>query len=279
MVKVADLEKEAGRSARKEAQQRSEAARKAEYAQDEEEDEPACATCGLTEAHTEDGKMSYCAGCHRVQYCSKACQKKHWDWVHKDECTGRAHVQEKVDVQSRQEAAKEKARKQAEWEQQQEAKRDAQRCENERLKEERARELDEEELDPLEELSAWLVGLGVKVKDADKYAATFTEDGYETMAALAAQSPEQLQKMGVRRKDIDNILQAAAVAAWQEQQEKQATVPPAAEPKAETEPMTEAVDISSMSVKELKAYITRKGLSHADCCEKSELQARARGDG
>ena len=96
------------------------------------------------------------------------------------------------------------------------------------------------------------------------------------MAALAAQSPEQLQKMGVRRKDIDNILQAAAVAAWQEQQEKQATVPPAAEPKAETEPMTEAVDISSMSVKELKAYITRKGLSHADCCEKSELQARAR---
>jgi len=34
--------------------------------------------------------------------------------------------------------------------------------------------------------------------------------------------------------------------------------------------------IASMSVKELKAFIIKKGLSHTDCVEKSELQARAR---
>mmetsp|Transcript_46699 Transcript_46699/g.130275 ORF Transcript_46699/g.130275 Transcript_46699/m.130275 type:complete len:405 (-) Transcript_46699:85-1299(-) len=35
------------------------------------------------------------------------------------------------------------------------------------------------------------------------------------------------------------------------------------------------VDIGSMSVKELKAFITAKGLTHGDCVEKSDLQARA----
>jgi hypothetical protein len=30
-----------------------------------------------------------------------------------------------------------------------------------------------------------------------------------------------------------------------------------------------------MSVKELKAFITAKGLTHGDCVEKSDLQARA----
>ena len=37
-----------------------------------------------------------------------------------------------------------------------------------------------------------------------------------------------------------------------------------------------ANDVDAMSVKELKALITKAGLSHADCFEKSDLRQRAR---
>ena len=40
-----------------------------------------------------------------------------------------------------------------------------------------------------------------------------------------------------------------------------------------------ADDVEAMSIKEMKALITKAGLSHADCFEKSDLRqaARARG--
>ena len=58
--------------------------------------------------------------------------------------------------------------------------------------------------------------------------------------------------------------------------------PPGSEPSKEEVPTVEEIqdtesdkDIYSMSVKELKRIITNAGLSHADCIEKSDLQARA----
>ena len=39
---------------------------------------------------------------------------------------------------------------------------------------------------------------------------------------------------------------------------------------------TEQISIDEMSVRQLKEVITRAGLSLADCCEKRDLQARAR---
>ncbi|KAL3937055.1 MAG: hypothetical protein SGBAC_007751 [Bacillariaceae sp.] len=58
--------------------------------------------------------------------------------------------------------------------------------------------------------------------------------------------------------------------------------PPGSEPSKDTMPNVEEVQdtkidqgIYSMSVKELKRIITNAGLSHADCIEKSDLQARA----
>ena len=35
-------------------------------------------------------------------------------------------------------------------------------------------------------------------------------------------------------------------------------------------------DIESMSVRELKEYITRRGMTYEDCVEKADLQGRAR---
>ena len=37
-----------------------------------------------------------------------------------------------------------------------------------------------------------------------------------------------------------------------------------------------ANDVDAMSIKEMKALITKAGLSHADCFEKSDLRQRAR---
>lgn len=58
--------------------------------------------------------------------------------------------------------------------------------------------------------------------------------------------------------------------------------PPGSEPTGDPTPHVEEVqntesdvDVYSMSVKELKRIITNAGLSHADCIEKSDLQARA----
>ncbi|CAJ1941986.1 unnamed protein product [Cylindrotheca closterium] len=58
--------------------------------------------------------------------------------------------------------------------------------------------------------------------------------------------------------------------------------PPGSEPSKEEIPTVEefeetesAKDIYSMSVKELKKIVTDAGLSHSDCIEKSDLQARA----
>ena len=36
-----------------------------------------------------------------------------------------------------------------------------------------------------------------------------------------------------------------------------------------------ANDVEAMSIKEMKALITKAGLSHADCFEKSDLRQRA----
>mmetsp|Transcript_32349 Transcript_32349/g.78650 ORF Transcript_32349/g.78650 Transcript_32349/m.78650 type:complete len:190 (-) Transcript_32349:60-629(-) len=52
--------------------------------------------------------------------------------------------------------------------------------------------------------------------------------------------------------------------------------PPGSEPNKEEMPSVEEIqDVNSMSVKELKRIITNAGFSHADCIEKSDLQARA----
>ena len=43
-----------------------------------------CAACQVEgNAH----QFKYCSGCRSVEYCSEACQRKHWKRVHKHECT------------------------------------------------------------------------------------------------------------------------------------------------------------------------------------------------
>ena len=43
-----------------------------------------CAQCGMRASP--DKKLSTCARCKAVKYCSVACQKKHWGAGHKDVC-------------------------------------------------------------------------------------------------------------------------------------------------------------------------------------------------
>jgi hypothetical protein len=49
-----------------------------------------CAHCHVLESKMEDGKtLSKCGWCRQVTYCSRECQKQHWNKAHKKECAGR----------------------------------------------------------------------------------------------------------------------------------------------------------------------------------------------
>jgi hypothetical protein len=49
-----------------------------------------CANCYVLESKMEEGKtLSKCGWCRQVTYCSRECQKLHWNKAHKKECTGR----------------------------------------------------------------------------------------------------------------------------------------------------------------------------------------------
>lgn len=43
-----------------------------------------CDFCGLLETHP--NTLKACAGCHKMYYCAKECQTKHWKKEHKQEC-------------------------------------------------------------------------------------------------------------------------------------------------------------------------------------------------
>jgi len=272
VVKKEDLENEAKRRAQKEKEQQERSAPKAKIEVEDDEPEPeACAACGKFVADAEGGKMAFCAGCRQVQYCSKNCQKKHWEWTHRETCPGRAHVEEKIDLKARQEANEEREKNKEAWDAAQAEKKAAQEAANEKIKRERTREM-ESSVDDLEALSAWIMSIGIKGKDVDKYTAALSEEGlkYDSFHQIAALSHEKLKEMGVKKGHMDIILVEAREAA------KSVPAPPAPPPPPPPMMSSEGPDVDTMSVKELKSFIKSKGLSSADCCEKKDLQARAR---
>jgi hypothetical protein len=49
-----------------------------------------CATCYVLESGMQEGEtLSKCGWCKQVTYCSRECQKQHWNKAHKKECAGR----------------------------------------------------------------------------------------------------------------------------------------------------------------------------------------------
>ena len=48
--------------------------------------EGVCFTCGKSKADIAPTKMKTCGACMRVNYCSPACQRWHWDREHKTSC-------------------------------------------------------------------------------------------------------------------------------------------------------------------------------------------------
>jgi hypothetical protein len=49
-----------------------------------------CANCHVLESTMKEGEtLSKCGWCKQVTYCSRECQKQHWNKAHKKECTGR----------------------------------------------------------------------------------------------------------------------------------------------------------------------------------------------
>jgi hypothetical protein len=49
-----------------------------------------CASCYLLESELGEGEtLSKCGWCKQVTYCSRECQKQHWNKAHKKECAGR----------------------------------------------------------------------------------------------------------------------------------------------------------------------------------------------
>jgi len=48
-----------------------------------------CAECKVNET---DEKLSFCAKCKKLKYCSPECQEKHWNEVHKKECKAWAKI-------------------------------------------------------------------------------------------------------------------------------------------------------------------------------------------
>jgi hypothetical protein len=49
-----------------------------------------CANCHMLESKMQQGEtLSKCGWCKQVTYCSRECQKQHWNKAHKKECAGR----------------------------------------------------------------------------------------------------------------------------------------------------------------------------------------------
>jgi hypothetical protein len=49
-----------------------------------------CANCHVLESKMGEGEtLSKCGWCRQVTYCSRECQKQHWNKAHKKECAGR----------------------------------------------------------------------------------------------------------------------------------------------------------------------------------------------
>jgi len=55
-----------------------------------------CANCEVV-ASVDASPYQICAGCQRVSYCSKACQKAHWRSTHRRECPGRLRPQQSIE--------------------------------------------------------------------------------------------------------------------------------------------------------------------------------------
>ena len=55
-----------------------------------------CANCKVV-ASVDASPYQICAGCQRVSYCSKACQKAHWRSTHRRECPGRLGLQPSIE--------------------------------------------------------------------------------------------------------------------------------------------------------------------------------------
>ena len=64
-------------------------------------------------------------------------------------------------------------------------------------------------MDAISALSEWMLGIGIKVKDADKYASAFCDDGYDTVEDLATLTPSDLKARGVKKAHIGQILEEA----------------------------------------------------------------------
>jgi hypothetical protein len=92
----------------------------------------------------------------------------------------------------------------------------------------------------------------------------------EAEAAEARRREQQAAAERARRE-----AEAAAAAAEAAAAAAEAAAAASKQPASGTETMSEE-EIDTMSIKELRSYITQAGMSFADCIEKSELRARAK---
>ncbi|KAJ3077935.1 hypothetical protein HDU99_000886, partial [Rhizoclosmatium hyalinum] len=54
-----------------------------------------CRTCDIKAVDTPTGKLSCCANCGRVRYCSRECQIKDWCLRHREECPKQKEIVER----------------------------------------------------------------------------------------------------------------------------------------------------------------------------------------
>jgi len=97
------------------------------------------------------------------------------------------------------------------WEQKKQSEREAQEEENANFaaeQTERYKELEEGE-DPFTQLCEWMLGLGLKPKEAQKYASALVEEGHESLGDVAKLTPGDLKDIGVKKNQIGTILEEA----------------------------------------------------------------------